>query len=355
VWKPSNLQICDPVRPTTAVSGGPGRRRWEFMRLPRREHRRTQHRRDRVAAARPVDLTPDNATLERHTRVHVPGPLGRPLARGTRPDRGRRRTPDAAVRRTGACARASGTRPTSPGSSNWSCPDNPTTHCSTTYGSERSAHGPQRDRDVRRTRQRDLPERPGRRPRPATGSSSRPAATRPARCRPCRPPSWAPACCTPTRPAPRSARRANSRRRPWSPTRRGEPDRLDQITGARFVIATGRRPRRGPQPRTPRPHRPVGGMRGALHASGRRARRGHARPCGARPHGGGHRGLPPRHLRATGHEVAVIRPDHYLFGAVASASALPDLLMELASRLHLRDTHRADPSAPRQEPASSPV
>src|SRR5262245_61063534 len=33
-WTPINLQICDPERPTTLVSGGPGRRRWEFMRLP---------------------------------------------------------------------------------------------------------------------------------------------------------------------------------------------------------------------------------------------------------------------------------------------------------------------------------
>lgn len=34
VFDPVNLQICDPSRPTTLVSGGPGRRRWEFMRLP---------------------------------------------------------------------------------------------------------------------------------------------------------------------------------------------------------------------------------------------------------------------------------------------------------------------------------
>jgi 2-polyprenyl-6-methoxyphenol hydroxylase-like FAD-dependent oxidoreductase len=29
-----NLQVCDPQRPTTLVSGGPGRRRWEWMLLP---------------------------------------------------------------------------------------------------------------------------------------------------------------------------------------------------------------------------------------------------------------------------------------------------------------------------------
>jgi 2-polyprenyl-6-methoxyphenol hydroxylase-like FAD-dependent oxidoreductase len=29
-----NLQCCDPKRPTTLVSGGPGRRRWEWMLLP---------------------------------------------------------------------------------------------------------------------------------------------------------------------------------------------------------------------------------------------------------------------------------------------------------------------------------
>jgi hypothetical protein len=33
-WAPLNLQICDPSRPTTAVSGGPGRRRFEFLCMP---------------------------------------------------------------------------------------------------------------------------------------------------------------------------------------------------------------------------------------------------------------------------------------------------------------------------------
>jgi 2-polyprenyl-6-methoxyphenol hydroxylase-like FAD-dependent oxidoreductase len=66
VFDPINLQICDPVRPATAVSGGPGRRRWEFMRLP---HEPPAEMNDEATAWRllePWAVTPANATLERH-------------------------------------------------------------------------------------------------------------------------------------------------------------------------------------------------------------------------------------------------------------------------------------------------
>lgn len=65
VFDPINLQICDPLRPTTAVSGGPGRRRWEFMRLP---HEPVDDLQDESRAWELLadwDVRPDNATLER--------------------------------------------------------------------------------------------------------------------------------------------------------------------------------------------------------------------------------------------------------------------------------------------------
>jgi 2-polyprenyl-6-methoxyphenol hydroxylase-like FAD-dependent oxidoreductase/catechol 2,3-dioxygenase-like lactoylglutathione lyase family enzyme len=65
-WDPPNLQVCDPARPTTVVSGGKGRRRWEFMRLPeeRVEDLNSAEMAWRLLA--PWDITPENATLERH-------------------------------------------------------------------------------------------------------------------------------------------------------------------------------------------------------------------------------------------------------------------------------------------------
>ena len=67
-WKitPMNVQICDPERPTTVVSGGTGRRRWEFMLLP--GETKEQMNRTEVAwkLLEKWNVTPQNAVLERH-------------------------------------------------------------------------------------------------------------------------------------------------------------------------------------------------------------------------------------------------------------------------------------------------
>lgn len=65
-WQPYVVQHCDPARPTTLVNSGPGRRRWEFMRLPGEtiDELNTAEATWRLLA--PWDITPENATLERH-------------------------------------------------------------------------------------------------------------------------------------------------------------------------------------------------------------------------------------------------------------------------------------------------
>src|SRR4029079_4766757 len=65
-WTPINLQICDPKRPTTLVSGGPGRRRWEFMRLPGESLADLNNETTAWRLLEPWGLTRANATLERH-------------------------------------------------------------------------------------------------------------------------------------------------------------------------------------------------------------------------------------------------------------------------------------------------
>jgi 2-polyprenyl-6-methoxyphenol hydroxylase-like FAD-dependent oxidoreductase len=66
-FEPMNWQLCDPARPTTIVSGGPGRRRWEFMRLPSEstEVLSLEESCWRLLAA--WDVRPDNAKLLRHS------------------------------------------------------------------------------------------------------------------------------------------------------------------------------------------------------------------------------------------------------------------------------------------------
>lgn len=65
-WTPTNWQLCDPKRPTTMVSGGPGRRRWEFMLLPG-ETAEEMNREDVAWDLLNVwGRTPENSVLERH-------------------------------------------------------------------------------------------------------------------------------------------------------------------------------------------------------------------------------------------------------------------------------------------------
>jgi 2-polyprenyl-6-methoxyphenol hydroxylase-like FAD-dependent oxidoreductase len=66
VWEPVNGQLCDPARPTTFVSGGPGRRRWEFMRLPGETIEELNNEATAWRLLEPWNLTPANASLERH-------------------------------------------------------------------------------------------------------------------------------------------------------------------------------------------------------------------------------------------------------------------------------------------------
>jgi 2-polyprenyl-6-methoxyphenol hydroxylase-like FAD-dependent oxidoreductase len=66
VFDPINVQICDPARPCTAVSGGPGRRRWEFMRLPHETLDELNDERRAWELLEPWDVHPGIARLERH-------------------------------------------------------------------------------------------------------------------------------------------------------------------------------------------------------------------------------------------------------------------------------------------------
>lgn len=73
VYDPVNLQVCDPTRPTSAISGGPGRRRWEFMALPGETAEDLDREDTAWRLLEPWDIRPDNAHLERHTvyRFHA--------------------------------------------------------------------------------------------------------------------------------------------------------------------------------------------------------------------------------------------------------------------------------------------
>jgi flavoprotein hydroxylase len=63
---PINWQLCDPARPTTLVSGGPGRRRFEFMRLPDETLDELNREETAWRLLAPWGFHAGNAKLERH-------------------------------------------------------------------------------------------------------------------------------------------------------------------------------------------------------------------------------------------------------------------------------------------------
>jgi flavoprotein hydroxylase len=65
-WSPMNWQLCDPARPTTIVSGGPGRRRWEFLRLADETIESLNTLDTAWRLLEPWGRTPTNTTIERH-------------------------------------------------------------------------------------------------------------------------------------------------------------------------------------------------------------------------------------------------------------------------------------------------
>lgn len=64
-FRPNNLQICDPHRPRTSVSAGPGHRRWEFMRTAGETVEELNTEKSAWRLLELFDVHPGNATLER--------------------------------------------------------------------------------------------------------------------------------------------------------------------------------------------------------------------------------------------------------------------------------------------------
>lgn len=63
--EPPAWQLCDPARPTTLVPAGPGRRRFEFMRLPDESVETLAETATTWQLLEPWGVTPDSAELER--------------------------------------------------------------------------------------------------------------------------------------------------------------------------------------------------------------------------------------------------------------------------------------------------
>ncbi|TDC91286.1 bifunctional 3-(3-hydroxy-phenyl)propionate/3-hydroxycinnamic acid hydroxylase [Saccharopolyspora aridisoli] len=65
-FHPTDVQICDPERPTTIVASGRGHRRWEFMLLPGESVEELSTVEAMWSLLEPHGASPDNATLTRN-------------------------------------------------------------------------------------------------------------------------------------------------------------------------------------------------------------------------------------------------------------------------------------------------
>jgi 2-polyprenyl-6-methoxyphenol hydroxylase-like FAD-dependent oxidoreductase len=81
-FDPPAWQLCDPKRPTTIVPGGPGRRRWEFMALPGEDIGELNKAETAWRLLQPWGMTPDTATMERHTVYQFQAQWARQWRRG---------------------------------------------------------------------------------------------------------------------------------------------------------------------------------------------------------------------------------------------------------------------------------
>ena len=115
-----NLQRCDPRRPTTLVSGGPGRRRWEWMLLPGETPEQVENERfvmERLASPASAP-TRSSSSASRSTPSARAGPSAGARAGCCSPATRRTRCRRSPGR---ACARGSATRWRSTGGSTSCC------------------------------------------------------------------------------------------------------------------------------------------------------------------------------------------------------------------------------------------
>jgi 2-polyprenyl-6-methoxyphenol hydroxylase-like FAD-dependent oxidoreductase len=108
-WSPHGRQVCDPA-PDDPDTRGAGPPALGVHADARGRPRGVRQRRERLAPARSMGLPSGQLDLGAAGGLHLPGPLGRQVARRAAVRGRRRRAPDAAVRRPGHVQRNPGRR-----------------------------------------------------------------------------------------------------------------------------------------------------------------------------------------------------------------------------------------------------